>query len=496
MVRKGSEGALQYAALEMALGFEQVDESSKKKVRSFMEDPEVVSIYQQVKKSLEASPNWKTLEYKFYEHVVDVVGDPPSTVKANLKRMASFLEEETDPACSKILADLLGVSQTRIGVDPRSGEGRLLKVEKGIEIRAADLEWLHEDGVYVGKSHKDHGVTIYQREFVGQLDHEKVRGALKGQKLYVLPEDLEDAVWLIKEFELEAGKNLAMPSWKQVLQKGCSKAMSLSMTGVVLKLGIQCRPGQVGNLARALPCCALETFQRQAQELLPLPLPELDELERSLEKAIEDYMRGDVEMSDEAWKTLNHQAQKLGVKTWTWLQVFVLNYMYCQGVGHRMLTEGMLHSRRPTEAQKHTLEMLNRYSQKWLEDEEMDCISADVWEKAAEELGDMYTGPNVGKSFPLTLEAIVPTTPGAGEAARIPLSEVVSEGVKPLQRRTSPERGIRSSQGLGIARKWNLAAYFTLDHKHDPGQRLPETYAHSGIGEDGLWAVLGESLHA
>ena len=42
----------------------------------------------------------------------------------------------------------------------------------------------------------------------------------------------------------------------------------------------------------------------------------------------------------------------------------------------------------------------------------------------------MCTGPNVGKSCPLTLEAILPTTPGAGEAARIPLTEVVSDKVK------------------------------------------------------------------
>lgn len=38
---------------------------------------------------------------------------------------------------------------------------------------------------------------------------------------------------------------------------------------------------------------------------------------------------------------------------------------------------------------------------------------------------------SLGKSYPLTLEAIEPTTPGAGEAARVALAEVVSPHVKP-----------------------------------------------------------------
>ena len=57
-------------------------------------------------------------------------------------------------------------------------------------------------------------------------------------------------------------------------------------------------------------------------------------------------------------------------------------------------------------------------------------MKADTWENVAETLGDLYTGPSVGKSYPLTLEAILPTTPGPGDAARIPLADVVSPGVR------------------------------------------------------------------
>ena len=124
--------------------------------------------------------------------------------------------------------------------------------------------------------------------------------------------------------------------------------------------------------------------------------------------------------------------KKIGEKCWVWLQVFALNFMYCQGVGSRMLLDGMLHSKKPTAAQESSLKKFVDFSRMWLEDETEDMIKAERWEKAAEELGDMYTGANVGKSYALTLEAILPTTPGAGEAARIPLADVVSDSVKPF----------------------------------------------------------------
>ena len=95
-----------------------------------------------------------------------------------------------------------------------------------------------------------------------------------------------------------------------------------------------------------------------------------------------------------------------------------------------MLSECMLHAKEPTASQERSIKRLDSLSKKWIEEDKEDAIRADTWEKSSETLGDMYTGPNVGKSYPLTLEAILPTTPGASEAARIPLSEVVSDSVK------------------------------------------------------------------
>lgn len=42
----------------------------------------------------------------------------------------------------------------------------------------------------------------------------------------------------------------------------------------------------------------------------------------------------------------------------------------------------------------------------------------------------MYTGPSIGKSYPLTLEAIRTTTPEEGQAGKIELAEVVDPALK------------------------------------------------------------------
>ena len=45
-------------------------------------------------------------------------------------------------------------------------------------------------------------------------------------------------------------------------------------------------------------------------------------------------------------------------------------------------------------------------------------------------LEGIYTGPEVKKAYPLTVEAILPTTPGPGEAGRVELAEVVAPDLK------------------------------------------------------------------
>ena len=74
-----------------------------------------------------------------------------------------------------------------------------------MEIRAAGVEWKRDDGIFVGSPHREFGASIYHRDFVSQLDKEEVRKSLEGQKLYVTPGDVKDALWLIHEFGIKKG---------------------------------------------------------------------------------------------------------------------------------------------------------------------------------------------------------------------------------------------------------------------------------------------------
>ena len=95
----------------------------------------------------------------------------------------------------------------------------------------------------------------------------------------------------------------------------------------------------------------------------------------------------------------------------------------------KMLTDTMMHCQVPSKVQVEAVQRLEDASKLWVKDFE-DKVTFANWEHLSENLGDMYTGQGVCKSYSLTLEAIIPTTPGKGEAARVDLSSVVSEHLK------------------------------------------------------------------
>ena len=184
-----------------------------------------------------------------------------------------------------------------------------------------------------------------------------------------------------------------------------------------------------------------------------------------------------------------------------------------------MITDGMLHGRKPTAAQQASLDKMAAWSKRWIVGEEDDSVKADTWENVAETLGDLYTGPSVGKSYPLTLEAILPTTPGPGDAARIPLADVVSPGVReyvnhpellriPDEELVAPR--ISATVQVESQDEWNkvvahlvaagmlerevpsetlrykdeavqLAEDIALDPQYAPWQHLPEKNAHQSL---------------
>ena len=160
-------------------------------------------------------------------------------------------------------------------------------------------------------------------------------------------------------------------------------------------------------------------------------MPEFSKAEQDSLDKVEKKLRANPDSEDTTWEDLTKACEDLGDKVWTWLMVFVINYMYCQGSGSRMLSECMLHGRSPTAEQQQSLQRLKKMAVKWVKDCGQEEIKADTWEEVSQDLGDIYTGPNIGKSYPLTLKAIIPTTPGKDEAARVELADVVNPEVRP-----------------------------------------------------------------
>ena len=427
---KGEGLRVQYPPLEEAMMDERVDPEVRQRVEGVLKSEDVEVAHGILRMSLGHCPRWAEIEYRFFEILVDELESPLADSLQKARLVMDFIYSEAVPTSNPTHASFLGVDSPHPVVS-RYGEGRLLEVHQGVEIRCADSQWSHDDGVYVGRPDKRGGSSIYHRDFVAQLDKEKVRQSLRGQKLYVKPDDVKEAKWLIDEFGLQKDAALTPEAWTARLKQEVSAGMSLSFCGVVLKTLIEHRPGEVGNLARALPCCALKNFQRLTPELLPLPMPVLNEEEDQIFQSLSKEILSAGPKSEEQRKEMMSKAQRIGSKVWTWLEVFVLNFMYCQGAGHRMISDGMWHVEQPTKSQLDCLGRLGKMSELWINQPGDDPIVGKTWEEVSQGLGDIYTGANVGKSYPLTLKAILPTTPGRGEAARIAMSEVVSYGVKP-----------------------------------------------------------------
>lgn len=91
-----------------------------------------------------------------------------------------------------------------------------------------------------------------------------------------------------------------------------------------------------------------------------------------------------------------------------------------------MLNEVMIHSSDLNAAQREVLARQRKFTEKWLSEDEAD-LELTTWHLTSERmgLGDMYTGMNIGESYPLTLEAIMSTTPEEGQAGKIELASVV-----------------------------------------------------------------------
>jgi hypothetical protein len=281
----------------------------------------------------------------------------------------------------------------------------------------------------VGKGKRDIADSLYTAALVPKLNGGMLRHMLTGRRLYVTQEEIPWARQMIEELRLEGGSENSPAAWREGFRKLCSWPMTLSLAGVVIKTMLLHRPGHLGNFTRAFLCCASETFQRSTVELLPIALPVGSAEETELiSQLTEVALNGKVwDVSDV--EACEAKAKACGWQSWTWLQLLALNAMYCGGGTPRWLTDSMFHSNTLSAAQQEVVSRQEELAKKWTNHSE-EQIQVEDWDKLEESLGGLYTGASIGKSYPLTLDAIKPTTPGPGEAARIDLTEVVSDDLK------------------------------------------------------------------
>ena len=378
------------------------------------------------------------VKVEYCSTVVHCSGLPPEAGVQEVLRIWEVLRKEAHPEYNQRLMQVLGLPTTPVESSSQVVEGTVWGTHKGVEVRIAPKEFTGLWGTLVGHGKKDQLDSIFTRELLPSLNKEVVKHMLTGRRLYVVPGNEEWAKELINTLGLKGGATLGPSDWTEGLRKLFSKPLSLNLAGVMLKTMALHRPGHLGSFTRSFLCCALETFQRPVVELLPLALPPNTAEESELILQLTDAAFSDGPLSDEDLSRFEDVAGRVGVESWLWLQILVINALYCGGGTARPLTETMVHPSKWTDAQRHVVSTQRHvvstqreYAEAWIASQ-TDKMVLGEWDQLSEDLGHIYTGSSVGKSYPLTLEAILPTTPGVGEAARIDLSQVVSEDLKPF----------------------------------------------------------------
>ena len=291
--------------------------------------------------------------------------------------------------------------------------------------------WKWTFGTLIGDGDRVHGGSPICQKYLGQMDPYLVRQALLGQDLVVSRKDLAWGERLCESMDLRGSPQLSQEKWRAAVSHLFQGKLTASYIGVVLRSALQVRPGKLGCFVRVFSCCALKAFRRQQPEILPLPLPGMSEEEKKIDQAIQKWIQQEEVPGEQALQAMKSASQEFGNGAWTWLQVLVINSMFCCGCGDRMLHEVMVHSSELNPAQREVMARQKKLTDKWLSSDEED-LELTTWHLTSERmgLGDMYTGLNIGKSYPLTLEAIKSTTPEAGQAGEVELATVVDPCLK------------------------------------------------------------------
>ena len=304
----------------------------------------------------------------------------------------------------------------------------------GVIIRWVSGEWLQwrsDGGIYVGDGSKRLTASPLGQANRDRLDTRVARRLLEGRPLYIDEGDsLEMAQSTVDYFGLRGGTGQGPRhggrEYYQQVEAFLEGAMTTLQLGIVLKEMVRVRPSLLGTAVILMELCAVGPLgsSQPFQEVLPLPLPDDTEAEIEVRRVLEKVRLGQPEAGSK--ESLDNWVPVAGVDAWVWLQVVLLNYMY---IGKdRLLTQTLFHSKTLLECQVPVMEKLKWNARTFGNSGE--SVRIGPWHDVSEQLGELYTGKEWRKCYPLTLRAIEPSIPKAGEAARVELASVLPERIR------------------------------------------------------------------
>ena len=134
-------------------------------------------------------------------------------------------------------------------------------------------DWDGSDGgVYFGRGDSRLPGSIFRESYRPSIPVECAQVALMGRPLYVKEDEAQVAHETIDHYGIGPRVCWTDETWKRWLRfwLGKGSGCSAAFVGLVLKMGLGARPGQLGTFIRCLPCCARKHFKANPVELLPI----------------------------------------------------------------------------------------------------------------------------------------------------------------------------------------------------------------------------------
>eukprot|EP00435_Cladocopium_sp_Y103_P021060 s3166_g5.t1 len=428
------DGKMILPALESALSGPEIDDATRRHYEELCRDLRLHRIYAAV---LASYARIEDREVVYKDFSLLLVEWREHSVETTLKLLEAFykpLVSEGGLAGDRDFSRVNLARQKDHRLDQAGGrkqraiEGKLLGVVGSTQVRELFTGWEALDGgVYVGGGSDLFPTSIFQENYADNLSIQDVGRVLDGRPLYVDAGQFSTAADLVDKFSVDGKK----PIWtwatcQAALRELLQGKVSVSLTGVVLKVIVRNCPGHLGNVVRMLPACARRHFRQSPVEVMPIAVPADSQDEIRLQKMLFDE-RGPRQLTEAERAQANELAVGCGTEAWLGLALDVLNAMFCGG--SRPLGKVMPHPMTRTVEQETMVSQLRAQIELWTSAEGAEVELA-PWESLSQGLGDFYTGFEVTKAYKLTWKAIAPHVPGPGEAGRVALADSVAPELK------------------------------------------------------------------